>query len=135
MPSRPNSVQDLSPKSSCAIDEDSNAAGARDEDASVGGRASSSSSSSTGSSRRNADSARRSSDEVTHHEPKRAKLEEETVAVVAPPRLRLNASLATDPALRPQVVAALTIKPENAASPPHSTPALSQGLQNGTYIF
>lgn len=48
----------------------------------------------------------------------------------AAPRLRLNASLATDPALRPAAVAALTVKPENT-SPPNQTPPLPAGLQNG----
>lgn len=48
------------------------------------------------------------------------------------PRLRLNASLATDPALRPAAVAALTVKPENT-SPPNQTPPLPAGLQNGDY--
>ena len=41
------------------------------------------------------------------------------------PRLRLNASLATDPALRPQAVAALTLKPDGLSPP------LAAGLQNG----
>lgn len=50
----------------------------------------------------------------------------------ATPRLRLNASLATDPALRPAAVAALTVKPENT-SPPNQTPPLPAGLQNGDY--
>ncbi|RLU20393.1 hypothetical protein DMN91_007002 [Ooceraea biroi] len=55
---------------------------------------------------------------------KRMRLDDE-----AAPRLRLNASLATDPALRPAAVAALTVKPENA-SPPNPTPPLPAGLQN-----
>lgn len=69
------------------------------------------------------DSARRSDESAT--EAKRMKPEDETA-----PRLRLNASLATDPALRPAAVAALTVKPENT-SPPNPTPPLPAGLQNG----
>ncbi|XP_014467789.1 PREDICTED: zinc finger protein ush isoform X2 [Dinoponera quadriceps] len=68
------------------------------------------------------DSARRSDESAT--EAKRMKPEDE-----AAPRLRLNASLATDPALRPAAVAALTVKPENT-SPPNPTPPLPAGLQN-----
>ncbi|XP_014607308.1 PREDICTED: zinc finger protein ush [Polistes canadensis] len=58
-------------------------------------------------------------------DPKKMKLEEDVA-----PRLRLNASLATDPALRPAAVAALTVKPENASSPPNPGPPLPAGLQN-----
>lgn len=61
----------------------------------------------------------------TPPDPKKMKLEEDVA-----PRLRLNASLATDPALRPATVAALTVKPENA-SPPNPGPPLPAGLQNG----
>lgn len=69
------------------------------------------------------DSARRSDEPAS--EAKRMRLDDE-----AAPRLRLNASLATDPALRPAAVAALTVKPENT-SPPNPTPPLPAGLQNG----
>ncbi|TGZ49412.1 Zinc finger protein ush [Temnothorax longispinosus] len=57
-------------------------------------------------------------------ETKRIRLDDEVA-----PRLRLNTSLATDPALRPAAVAALTVKPENT-SPPNPTPPLPAGLQN-----
>ena len=73
--------------------------------------------------RRDSEDSRRSDDLPS--EPKKIRLDED-----AAPRLRLNASLATDPALRPATVAALTIKPENV-SPPNSAPALPPGLQNG----
>lgn len=75
--------------------------------------------------RRDSEDSARRSDEPAVTEAKRLKLDDE-----AAPRLRLNASLATDPALRPAAVAALTVKPENT-SPPNLTPALPAGLQNG----
>ncbi|XP_001605264.2 zinc finger protein ush isoform X2 [Nasonia vitripennis] len=151
VPSRPNSVQDSSPKSH--VDEDSNMAVREEENSSsAGGRASSASSSSSGaavaapngngrrgrselttstSGRRDSEDSRRSSDEVTLlSDAKRPRLEDELSGAASAPRLRLNASLATDPALRPQAVAALTIKPESAASPPNPAPPLPAGLQN-----
>lgn len=162
-PSRPNSVQDSSPKSH--VDEDSNMAVREEENSSSagGGRASSASSSSSGAaaapngnsrrcsrnelttttntttttaSRRDSEDSRRSSDEVTLlSEAKRPRLDDElsssSTTTATAPRLRLNTSLATDPALRPQAVAALTIKPESAASPPNLTSSLPPGLQNG----
>ncbi|XP_043284302.1 zinc finger protein ush isoform X2 [Venturia canescens] len=72
--------------------------------------------------RRESEDSRRTDDPPS--EAKKIRLDDE-----AAPRLRLNASLATDPALRPATVAALTIKPENV-SPPNSTPSLPPGLQN-----
>ncbi|XP_012281275.1 zinc finger protein ush isoform X2 [Orussus abietinus] len=72
--------------------------------------------------RRDSEDSRRSED--SSFETKKMRLDEE-----ATPRLRLNASLATDPALRPATVAALTVKPENL-SPPNPTPPLPAGLQN-----
>ncbi|XP_076648550.1 zinc finger protein ush isoform X2 [Halictus rubicundus] len=69
------------------------------------------------------DSSRRSNADDPPSE-KKLKLDDE-----AAPRLRLNASLATDPALRPAAVAALTVKPENT-SPPNPVPPLPAGLQN-----
>lgn len=74
------------------------------------------------------DSSRRSNADDTPSE-KKLKLDDE-----AAPRLRLNASLATDPALRPAAVAALTVKPENT-SPPNPVPPLPAGLQNGNYEY
>lgn len=50
----------------------------------------------------------------------------------APPKLRLNTSLATDPALRPATVAALTIQPDNKSSP-NATSPLPPALQKGSY--
>ncbi|XP_047347004.1 zinc finger protein ush isoform X1 [Vespa velutina] len=95
------------------------------------------SSSSTSLVRRRESSSRRDSEDSTRRtsttssivdetppDPKKMKLEEDVA-----PRLRLNASLATDPALRPAAVAALTVKPENA-SPPNPGPPLPAGLQN-----
>ncbi|XP_043665426.1 zinc finger protein ush isoform X1 [Vespula pensylvanica] len=95
------------------------------------------SSSSTSLVRRRESSSRRDSEDSTRRtsttssivdetppDPKKMKLEEDVA-----PRLRLNASLATDPALRPATVAALTVKPENA-SPPNPGPPLPAGLQN-----
>lgn len=73
------------------------------------------------------DSSRRSNADETPSE-KKLKLDDEAAS-----RLRLNASLATDPALRPAAVAALTVKPENT-SPPNPVPPLPAGLQNGNYI-
>ncbi|XP_078046581.1 zinc finger protein ush isoform X3 [Augochlora pura] len=69
------------------------------------------------------DSSRRSNADDPPSE-KKLKLDDEGT-----PRLRLNASLATDPALRPAAVAALTVKPENT-SPPNPVPPLPAGLQN-----
>lgn len=88
-------------------------------------------SSSTAIRRRDSVCRRDSEDSVTAvaTEAKRMRLDDE-----AAPRLRLNASLATDPALRPAAVAALTVKPENT-SPPNQTPPLPAGLQNGDYQF
>ncbi|XP_011496489.1 PREDICTED: zinc finger protein ush [Ceratosolen solmsi marchali] len=130
VPSRPNSIQDCSPRSAGRgeiVDEE---AGPREDEGSLGGRASSSSSGCSAAGRRVRTDARRDSDDSSRPdepaETKRPRLEDE----VAAPRLRLNASLAMDPALRPQAVAALTIKPENAASPPNPTAPLSAGLQN-----
>ncbi|KAH0554085.1 hypothetical protein KQX54_007480 [Cotesia glomerata] len=81
------------------------------------------SSRSTGSlcKRRDSDESRRSDTSSEH--PKKMRLEEDA------PRLRLNASLATDPALRPATVAALTLKPDGL-SPPNSGSSLPVGLQN-----
>ncbi|XP_014214571.1 zinc finger protein ush [Copidosoma floridanum] len=147
-PSRPNSVQDLSPKSIgrgggggpdlSTIDEEMTVR----EDEACGRASASSSSSTTGSSQQRKEQERRagsssSMDDIVVQEPKRPRLKDEPsvvtgAAAASPitPRLRLNTSLATDPALRPQPVAALTIKPENAPSPPNPTPALSASLQN-----
>ena len=118
---RTTSTQESSPKASrIDIDEDSNMVVKDSED-----RASSSSSSSTRrrDARRDSEDSRRSEEAIC--ESKKARLDDD-----ATPRLRLNASLATDPALRPATVAALTIKPENI-SPPNQTPPLPVGLQNG----
>lgn len=84
--------------------------------------------SSTAIRRRDSVCRRDSEDSVTAMatEAKRMRLDDE-----AAPRLRLNASLATDPALRPAAVAALTVKPENMS--PNQTPPLPAGLQNGDY--
>ncbi|XP_063993764.1 zinc finger protein ush isoform X1 [Diachasmimorpha longicaudata] len=74
---------------------------------------------------------RRSSDESIRSEdpePKKLRLDDDCI-----PRLRLNASLATDPALRPATVAALTIKPDSISPPEpraEPTPPLPPGLQN-----
>ncbi|XP_014299226.1 zinc finger protein ush isoform X2 [Microplitis demolitor] len=73
-------------------------------------------------SRRDSDESRRSDTSSDH--PKKIRLDEDT-----PPRLRLNASLATDPALRPATVAALTLKPDGL-SPPNSASSLPAGIQN-----
>ncbi|XP_046595390.1 zinc finger protein ush isoform X1 [Neodiprion lecontei] len=54
---------------------------------------------------------------------KKMKLDDE-----ATPKLRLNASLATDPALRPATVAALTIQPDNKSTA-NLTPPLPAALQ------
>lgn len=83
----------------------------------------SSSLSSSAVKRRDSACRRDSEDSFTAGETKRIRLDDE-----AAPRLRLNTSLATDPALRPAAVAALTVKPENT-SPPN--PTLPAGLQNG----
>ncbi|XP_012230417.1 zinc finger protein ush isoform X2 [Linepithema humile] len=72
--------------------------------------------------RRDTDDSAATATAVT--ETKRMRLDDETA-----PRLRLNASLATDPALRPAAVAALTVKPDNT-SPLTPTPPLPAGLQN-----
>lgn len=86
---------------------------------------SSSSLSSTAVKRRDSACRRDSEDSVAAGETKRIRLDDEVA-----PRLRLNTSLATDPALRPATVAALTVKPENT-SPPNPAPPLPAGLQNG----
>lgn len=120
-------TQESSPKTArLDIDEDSNMVVKDSEDC---GRASSSSSSSTRrrDARRDSEDSRRSDDASC--DTKKARLDDEVT-----PRLRLNASLATDPALRPATVAALTIKPENV-SPPNQTPPLPVGLQNGKKHF
>ncbi|XP_033208044.1 zinc finger protein ush [Belonocnema kinseyi] len=117
---RTTSTQESSPKASRVdVDEDSNMV-IKEED--CGRHSSSSSSTRRRDARRDSEDSRRSDDAscVT----KRARLDDD-----ATPRLRLNASLATDPALRPATVAALTIKPENV-SPPNQTPPLPAGLQN-----
>lgn len=88
-----------------------------------GRHSSSSSSTRRRDARRDSEDSRRSDDASC--DTKRARLDDD-----ATPRLRLNASLATDPALRPATVAALTIKPENV-SPPNQTSSLPAGLQNG----
>lgn len=85
----------------------------------------SSSLSSSAVKRRDSACRRDSEDSIAAGETKRIRLDDE-----AAPRLRLNTSLATDPALRPAAVAALTVKPENT-SPPNPTPPLPAGLQNG----
>lgn len=72
--------------------------------------------------RRDADDSAATAAAIT--ETKRMRLDDE-----AAPRLRLNASLATDPALRPAAVAALTVKPGNTS--PLTPPPLPAGLQNG----
>ncbi|XP_051164610.1 zinc finger protein ush isoform X1 [Leptopilina boulardi] len=116
------STHESSPKATrLDIDEDSNMVIKDSEDC---GRPSSSSSSSTRrrDARRDSEDSRRSDD--TSCDTKKARLDDEVT-----PRLRLNTSLATDPALRPATVAALTIKPENI-SPPNQTPPLPVGLQN-----
>ncbi|KAJ8670575.1 hypothetical protein QAD02_001834 [Eretmocerus hayati] len=81
---------------------------------------SSSSSSLTTTTTRRSRCAAPESDDATsqqqHEQSKRPKLDEDCVTTA--PRLRLNPSLATDPALRAHALAALTIKPENAPSPP-----------------
>lgn len=82
-------------------------------------------SSSTAIRRRDSDCRREADDSTVTAETKRMRLDDE-----AAPRLRLNASLATDPALRPAAVAALTVKPDNT-SPLTPTPPLPAGLQNG----
>ncbi|XP_039312787.1 zinc finger protein ush isoform X4 [Solenopsis invicta] len=84
----------------------------------------SSSLSSSAVKRRDSACRRDSEDSIAAGETKRIRLDDE-----AAPRLRLNTSLATDPALRPAAVAALTVKPENT-SPPNPTPPLPAGLQN-----
>jgi len=95
---------------------------------------SSSSSSSSAIRRRDSVCRRDSEDSVAARRPdlesaaKRMRLDDE-----AAPRLRLNASLATDPALRPAAVAVLTVKPENASPPNPTPPPLPAGLQNGEY--
>lgn len=124
---RANQTRESSPKDT---DEDSNMVVVKEEDCQP--RSSSSSSSSTRRResvcrRDSEDSSRRSNADETPSE-KKLKLDDE-----AAPRLRLNASLATDPALRPAAVAALTVKPENT-SPPNPVPPLPAGLQNGNYI-
>ena len=92
------------------------------------GRPSSSSSSTRRrDARRDSEDSRRSDDASS--DTKKPRLDED-----ATPRLRLNASLATDPALRPATVAALTIKPENVSSP-NQTPPLPAGLQNGKNLL
>lgn len=62
-------------------------------------------------------------------DPKKLRLDDESM-----PRLRLNTSLATDPALRPATVAALTIKQDGGSDPEARTdptpPPLPPGLQN-----
>ncbi|XP_006566425.2 zinc finger protein ush isoform X4 [Apis mellifera] len=120
---RANQTRESSPKDT---DEDSNMVVVKEEDCQP--RSSSSSSSSTRRResvcrRDSEDSSRRSNADETPSE-KKLKLDDE-----AAPRLRLNASLATDPALRPAAVAALTVKPENT-SPPNPVPPLPAGLQN-----
>lgn len=80
-------------------------------------------------SRRDSDDSSRRLSEERCMDTKKLRLDESAV-----PRLRLNASLATDPALRPAAVAALTIRPENV-SPPNSAPPLPAGLQNGKICF
>ncbi|XP_066594176.1 zinc finger protein ush isoform X2 [Prorops nasuta] len=67
-------------------------------------------------------------------EPKRMKLDEEATAASALPRLRLNASLAMDPALRPTAVSSLTVKPassSSSSSPPNSASSSSSSLPVG----
>ncbi|KAH0950749.1 hypothetical protein HN011_002503 [Eciton burchellii] len=92
---------------------------------------SSSSSSSSAIRRRDSACRRDSEDSIAARRPdlesaaKRMRLDDE-----AAPRLRLNASLATDPALRPAAVAVLTVKPENASPPNPTPPPLPAGLQN-----
>ncbi|XP_025270925.1 zinc finger protein ush isoform X1 [Camponotus floridanus] len=117
-PSRSVRTRESSPKD---VDEDQQAV--KEDECQP--RSSSSSSSSTAIRRRDSVCRRDSEDSVTAvvTEAKRMRLEDEA------PRLRLNASLATDPALRPAAVAALTVKPENT-SPPNQTPPLPAGLQN-----
>ncbi|XP_024944046.1 zinc finger protein ush isoform X2 [Cephus cinctus] len=99
-----------------------------DEDGNVPKDEDTSRPSSSISSSRRREARRDSEDSRRSDEPpidsKRTKLDDD-----AAPRLRLNASLATDPALRPATVAALTIKPENI-SPPNPAAPLSAGLQN-----
>lgn len=124
---RANQTRESSPKDT---DEDSNMVVVKEEDCQP--RSSSSSSSSTRRResvcrRDSEDSSRRSNTADDTPSEKKLKLDDE-----AAPRLRLNASLATDPALRPAAVAALTVKPENT-SPPNPVPPLPAGLQNGNY--
>lgn len=73
---------------------------------------------------RDSDDSRRST-ETPIHTSKKQKLDEDVV-----PRLRLNASLATDPALRPATVAALTLQHDNVS--PLNLAPLPAGIQNGT---
>lgn len=130
-PSRPNSVLDSSPKSE-RLEDDSNTAQAiavaADES-----RTSSSTSSSSANGQRRVATRRNSGSDDSVLEVKRPRLDEEALLhQQQQPRLRLNASLATDPALRPQAVAALTIKPEaRAVVSPAANPPLSAALQNG----
>lgn len=122
-----SSAHESSPKTAhLDMDEDTNMVVKDVEDC---GQASSSSTSSTTrrkDARRDSADSRRSDDASC--DTKKARLDDDVT-----PRLRLNTSLATDPALRPATVAALTIKPENV-SPPNQTPPLPLGLQNGKKI-
>lgn len=109
-----------SPKPSKINNEDGNSPTPKDNESSR-----SSSTTCRRDSRRDSDESRRS-DGLATPDPKKMRLDDDTA-----PRLRLNTSLATDPALRPATVAALTIKPDSI-SPPTPTPpsSLPIGLQN-----
>ena len=124
MPSRPESVQDSSPKSFRAGEIDEDSAVGRDEDAA--GRASVSSSGSSGTTKERRREQRRDSigaeSSRLSEEPESKRPRGPEDEVPPPPRLRLNASLATDPALRPQTVAALINKAD---------PLSPAALQNG----